>query len=74
MARAKGELKPWRRKKYEVKHMLRWILMFFIIAVIGAFLGFTGLAGTTVSIAKILLFIFLILFLISCVGQLQRPR
>ena len=45
--------------------MLHWSLMFLIIALIAAVLGFGGLAGTAIGIAKILFFVFLILWLVS---------
>ena len=44
--------------------MLRWALIFLVVALIAAFLGFGGLAGTAVGIAKILFFVFLVLFLV----------
>jgi uncharacterized membrane protein YtjA (UPF0391 family) len=47
--------------------MLRWTLTFLVIAVIAALLGFTGIAGASVSIAKVLFFIFLALFVISLI-------
>lgn len=52
--------------------MLRWALIFLVVALIAAFLGFGGLVGTAVGIAKILFFIFLILFLVSAVMHLVR--
>ena len=39
--------------------MLHWSLMFFVFALIAAILGFGGLAGAAVGIAKILFFVFL---------------
>lgn len=45
--------------------MLRWTVTFLIIAIIAALLGFTGVAGASITIAKILFFIFLALFIIS---------
>lgn len=47
--------------------MLRWALTFLIIALIAAVLGFGGIAGTSVGIAKILFFVFLFLFVVSLV-------
>jgi uncharacterized membrane protein YtjA (UPF0391 family) len=44
--------------------MLKWALIFFVISVIAGFLGFTGVASTTRSIAKVLFFIALAIFLI----------
>ena len=45
--------------------MLYWAIGFLIIALIAAVLGFGGIAGTAVGIAKILFFVFIVLFLIS---------
>jgi len=45
--------------------MLHWSLMFLVIALIAAVLGFGGLAGTAIGIAKILFFVFLVLWLVS---------
>jgi len=41
--------------------MLRWAVIFFVIAIVAALLGFTGIAGSSMQIAKILFFIFIIL-------------
>ena len=38
--------------------MLRWALVFLIIALIAAGLGFTGVAGAAAGIAKILFWLF----------------
>lgn len=55
--------------------MLRWALIFFIIALFAAMFGFTGIAVAAAGIAKILFFIFLILFLLALIGGLiHRPR
>ena len=47
--------------------MIRWSITFAILALIAAVLGFGGLAGDFASLSKILLFLFLILFVISIV-------
>jgi uncharacterized membrane protein YtjA (UPF0391 family) len=52
--------------------MLNWALTFFIVALIAALLGFTSIAVAAAGIAKILFFIFLVLFLVSLVGHLAR--
>jgi uncharacterized membrane protein YtjA (UPF0391 family) len=52
--------------------MLSWALTFFIIALIAAFLGFGGLAIAAAGIAKILFYVFLILFVISLLGHALR--
>ena len=47
--------------------MLHYAVVFLVIAIIAAVLGFGGLAGTAVGIAKILFFVFLILFVLSLI-------
>ncbi len=41
--------------------MLHYAVTFFIIALVAAILGFGGIAGSAIEIAKILFFVFLIL-------------
>lgn len=45
--------------------MLRWSVIFFVIAIIAAIFGFGGIAEGVASIAKVLYFIFLALFIIA---------
>ncbi len=47
--------------------MLGWALSFLIIALIAGVLGFGVVAGTAASIAKIIFFVFLVLFVIGLV-------
>ena len=47
--------------------MLRWAVIFLIVAIVAAVLGFGGIAGEAVGIAKILFWVFLILFIIGLV-------
>ena len=47
--------------------MLRWSLIFFIVALIAALFGFTGIAEGAADIAKILFYIFLVLFFITLI-------
>jgi uncharacterized membrane protein YtjA (UPF0391 family) len=54
--------------------MLNWAIGFLVIAIIAAVFGFGGIAGTAVGIAKVLFFIFLVLFAISLVTHLFRGR
>ncbi len=56
--------------------MLYWAAVFFIIAIVAALFGFGGIAAGAVSIAQVLFFIFLILFIISLVFGVARraPR
>ena len=47
--------------------MLKWAIIFFVVSVIAGFFGFTGVASTTRTIAKVLFFIALAIFLIVLV-------
>jgi uncharacterized membrane protein YtjA (UPF0391 family) len=51
--------------------MLSWAIAFFIVAIVAAIFGFTGLAGTAVGIAKVLFFLFLIGFVVSLILHLR---
>jgi len=54
--------------------MLYWAAVFFVIALVAAIFGFGGIAGGAMSIAKVLFFVFLILFLVSLVFGLFTGR
>lgn len=54
--------------------MLYWAAVFFVIALVAAVFGFGGIAGGAISIAKILFFIFLILFLVSLIAGVFTGR
>jgi uncharacterized membrane protein YtjA (UPF0391 family) len=47
--------------------MLGWAVTFLIIALIAAVLGFGGIAGVAIEIAKIIFFVAILLFVISAV-------
>jgi len=54
--------------------MLGWALTFLVVALIAAVLGFGGIAGLSIEIAKIIFFVAIVLFLISAVIGLLRGR
>lgn len=54
--------------------MLGWALTFLVIALIAAALGFGGIAGTAVGIAKLIFFVAIILFVVSLVYGLFTGR
>ncbi|MFG1299492.1 DUF1328 domain-containing protein [Xanthobacter sp. V3C-3] len=54
--------------------MMSWAITFLVVALIAAVLGFGGIAGTAIEIAKIIFFVAIILFLISAVMGLVRGR
>jgi uncharacterized membrane protein YtjA (UPF0391 family) len=52
--------------------MLSLVVTLLIIALIAAVLGFGGIAGAAVGIAKLVFFVAIILFLVSAVAGLVR--
>ena len=52
--------------------MLRYALGFFIVALIAAVFGFTGIALAAAGIAKLLVFVFVILFILSLLAGIVR--
>ena len=54
--------------------MLSWVVTFLVIALIAAILGFGGLAGASIEIAKIIFFVAIVLFLVSAVVGMARGR
>ena len=53
--------------------MLHYALIFVVVALVAAVLGLGGIAGTSLYIAKILLFVFLILLVVSFVSG-RKPK
>ena len=47
--------------------MVRWAIVFAILALVAGVLGFGGMAGDFAYISKILLFVFLVLFVVSLI-------
>ena len=45
--------------------MLKWSLIFFVVAIIAAVFGFGGLSQDLAGIAKILFFIFIVIFAVT---------
>jgi uncharacterized membrane protein YtjA (UPF0391 family) len=60
--------------KTEVLTMLSWVVTFLVIALIAGILGFGGVAGASIEIAKIIFFVAVVLFLVSSVVGLARGR
>ena len=54
--------------------MLRWAVIFLVIGLIAGLLGFTGLAGTSIAIAKFLFFIFIAIFLVLLIAGFTVAR
>ena len=55
-------------------NMLRWALIFLVVAIIAGVLGFGGIAGDASAIARILFFVFIVVFLVSLAFRLISGR
>jgi len=54
--------------------MLRWAFIFLVVGLIAAVLGFTNIAGASIDIARILFFIFLVIFVVLLVAGITVGR
>jgi uncharacterized membrane protein YtjA (UPF0391 family) len=54
--------------------MLRWAFIFLVVGLIAAVLGFTNVAGTSIEIAKMLFFVFMVIFVVLLVAGLAVGR
>jgi uncharacterized membrane protein YtjA (UPF0391 family) len=52
--------------------MLHYAAVFFVIALIAAIFGFGGIAVGAVEIAKVLFYIFLVVFVVTLIAGLLR--
>ncbi|QDG51047.1 DUF1328 domain-containing protein [Persicimonas caeni] len=52
--------------------MLKWALVFLVVAIVAAVFGFGGIAAGAATIAKILFFVFLGIFLLMLIAGLMR--
>jgi uncharacterized membrane protein YtjA (UPF0391 family) len=57
-----------------VGNLLHWALIFLIVAIVAAVLGFGGAAGTAMEGAKIIFYIAIILLVISVILNFARGR
>jgi uncharacterized membrane protein YtjA (UPF0391 family) len=52
--------------------MLRWALIFFVIALIAALFGFGGVAGAAAGIGKFVFFAALVLFVVGLIASAAK--
>ncbi len=52
--------------------MLYWAIVFFVIALVAALFGFGVIASTAAFIAKILFFVFLVLFVLALISHVTH--
>ena len=58
---------------FEEMNMLTWAAVFFVVALLAAVLGFTGLAGTAVNIAWILVVVGIVLAVVFALAGRRGP-
>ena len=54
--------------------MLRYALLFLVVAIVAGLLGFTGISLAASDIARVLFFIFIVLFAVSLIFGLMGRR
>ena len=54
--------------------MLRYTLIFLVVAIVAGMLGFTGISLAASDIARVLFFIFIVLFAVSLIFGLMGRR
>lgn len=54
--------------------MLYWSLVFLLVSLVAALFGFGGISAAAADIARILFFVFIVLFLLSLVFGFARRR
>ncbi|MCD9016845.1 DUF1328 family protein [Parachryseolinea silvisoli] len=52
--------------------MIRWTVIFLIIAIIAAIFGFGGIAASAAYFAKVIFFIAVVIFLVSLIAGATR--
>lgn len=55
-----------------MNNMLYWALVFLVVGLVAALLGFGGIAGASMEGAKVLFYIAMVLFVISLLFALLR--
>jgi uncharacterized membrane protein YtjA (UPF0391 family) len=61
-------------RKAKLMSLLKWALIFFLISIIAAVFGFTGVSAASADVARILFYIFVVIFLALLVLGLMAAR
>jgi uncharacterized membrane protein YtjA (UPF0391 family) len=61
-------------KPFKESFMLRWVLIFLVVALVASVFGFFGIASAAVGIAKLIFFIAVVGFVITLVMHLLGTR
>jgi uncharacterized membrane protein YtjA (UPF0391 family) len=56
-----------RKLEERVVTLLKWALFFFVISVVAGLFGFTGISVASADMARILFYVFLVIFLVLLV-------
>lgn len=54
--------------------MLQWAITFLVIALVAAVLGFGGIAGLSMEIAKIIFAVFIVLFIVAAIMHVVKGK
>ena len=54
--------------------MLKWALIFLVVALVAAAFGFGGIAGTAATVAQVLFWVFVAAFVVMLVAGLLGSR
>lgn len=54
--------------------LLKWALIFFLISIVAAIFGFTGISAATADIARVLFYIFVAIFILLLILGLTIAR
>jgi len=61
-------LRPYRAARETVMStILKWALLFFIVSLVAALFGFTDISAASADIARVLFYIFLVIFIVLVV-------
>jgi uncharacterized membrane protein YtjA (UPF0391 family) len=54
--------------------MLRWAVIFFLVAIVAAIFGFGNISAAATDIARILFYVFIVIFLLTLVMHLMGGK
>ena len=65
-------LRQTEMESLQMGNLLHYAIVFLIVAIIAAFLGFGGVAGTAMEGARLLFWIAIVLFVLALIGNFMR--
>jgi uncharacterized membrane protein YtjA (UPF0391 family) len=66
---AASSIKPPREagRRSDAVTLLKWALFFFVISIVAALFGFTGISAATADVARLLFYVFVVIFVVLLV-------